>query len=47
MGGFITKTEVLENAAFIINAYGQEVYDYCLTAKNETFLSILVKFNKI
>ncbi len=47
MAGFICKPEVEANRDLIVQAFGVEFYVACLKAEGETFLSLLVKFNKI
>lgn len=47
MSGFITKVEVEANKEWIIETYGKEFYAACLEAEGETFLGLLVKYNKI
>jgi hypothetical protein len=48
MGGFITKTEIESEKDFILDTYGQDVYNACMEAEeNETFLGILIKLEKI
>jgi hypothetical protein len=47
MSGFITKVEVEANAEFIIATWGNEFYLECLKAEGQTFLSLLIKYNKI
>ena len=47
MSGFITKVEIEENKSFIIDKYGEEFYNACLKAEGETFLSMLIKWEKI
>lgn len=43
MAGFITKYEVLSNAALVINLYGVRVFVRCLFArKGQTFLAIVM-----
>jgi len=47
MAGFICKPEVEANRDFIVQTWGAEFYAACLQAEGETFLSLLVKYNKI
>ena len=47
MSGFITKIEVVQKADWIIEKYGVLFYAACLSSEGETFLSLLVKFDKI
>lgn len=47
MSGFITKIEVQDNRDYIVSTWGEEFYAACLQAEGETFLSLLIKFNKI
>lgn len=47
MSGFITKIECEANRAYIVETWGVEFYSACLLAEGETFLSLLVKHNKI
>ena len=43
MGGFITKKEVEENRDFILDTWGEAVYNACMHAEGKTFLSVLVE----
>ena len=44
MGGFITKNEVIENKALVIELYGIEVYNAALIAPaGSTFLGLLIE----
>ena len=48
MSGFITKTEVENNAELVKELYGEEVYEAALNAPTtETFLGLLTKMGKI
>ena len=47
MSGFITKIELEQNRDWVVETYGQDFYDACLTAEGETFLGMLVKCGKI
>ncbi len=47
MGGFITKKTVIIHTYFIVVNYGPKFYCSCLTAKNKTFLDLLVEKGKI
>jgi hypothetical protein len=48
MSGFIRKTEVVKNAAYILRTWGVQVFVACILAKGGTpFLTILVKYNKM
>ena len=48
MSGFITKTEIENNAELVIELYGREVYEAALVAPTtETFLGLLAKMGKV
>jgi hypothetical protein len=43
MGGFITKAEVEANRQFIVDTWGERVYNACMNAEGSTFLAVLVE----
>ena len=47
MSGFITKQDVLDNAAWIIETYGKLFFYACLLAENETYLGVLMHLGMI
>lgn len=47
MGGFITKKEIQENREYIIDTYGEAFYNACLEAERQTFLDMLIQWEKI
>ena len=48
MSGFITKTEVIENAQLVKDLYGTEVYEAALVAPaGTTFLGLLAALGKL
>lgn len=48
MSGFITKTEILENAELVKELYGLEVFEAALNApEGSTFLGLLATMGKV
>jgi len=47
MSGFITTETVKAERATIVDAFGPEFYDFCLTRAGSTFLDTLREFGAI
>ena len=48
MGGFITKSEVMDNAELVKELYGEDVYEAALNApEGSTFLGLLAEMGKV
>jgi len=48
MSGFIVRETVVANKELVIELYGHDVYDACLTASPDmTFLGLLMELGKI
>lgn len=45
--GFIRKVEILRNSLLTIRLYGVRIWVLSLTARNTTFLDILIREGKI
>ena len=48
MAGFIVRETIVANEALVVELYGRDVYDACLSAgPNVTFLGLLAEMGKI